>query len=109
MKLDKLIQADARIEGFDDDLQEWLRRIPVISKKVPDTDKKVPFELLEQLLIKLEMKYPYRLQWISQSFIEDELPWYNVSIVDCRTHERIQTIYGLTLYELYGKSRKAGN
>ena len=101
-KLLEVVEGDFRYGDFEEEAQRWLLKIDVLRKRTPEGEK-VKFEDIEKLIIKLEIKYGHRMQWINLTLIDDEMPWYSVSIRDGNKHEMIKTIYGLTLYELYSK------
>lgn len=102
MKLKDVINGDFRIEGTEDETQRWLLKIKVLAARTPE-GKKVKFEDIEQLIIKLTKKYKIAMQFISLTLIDGELPWYSVSVMDRKSYERLITVYGLTMYELYAK------
>ena len=101
-KLMEVIEGDFRFSDFEEEAQKWLRKIDVLNKRTPE-GKKVKFSDLEKLLFKLQKKYDARMQWISLVMLEDETPWYSVSIIDDKTKEWVKTVYALTMYELYCK------
>lgn len=101
-KLLEVVEGDFRYNDFEEETQRWLLKIDVLRKRTPEGEK-VKFEDIEKLIIKLEIKYGHRMQWINLTLIDDEMPWYSVSIRDGNKREMIKTIYGLTLYELYSK------
>ena len=101
-KLIEVIEGDFRYEDYETETQRWLLRIDALKKRTEDGEK-VKLEDIEQLIIKLEKKYGHKMQWISLTLIDDELPWYSVSIRDGNTKEWAKTLYGLTIYELYCK------
>lgn len=102
MKLKEVIKCDFRIAGAEEETQNWLLKIKVLADRTP-AGEKVKFEDIEQLIIKIMKKYSIKMQWISFTMIDGELPWYSVSIKDGNTHEWLTTVYGLTMYELYAK------
>ena len=101
-KLSEVINGDFRYEDYETETQRWLLKIDVLRKRTPEGEK-VRFEDIEKLIIKLQNKYDHRMQWINLVMLEDETPWYTVSIREGRKHEWIKTLYGLSMYELYCK------
>lgn len=102
-KLKEVIEGDFRYAEFEDDAQFWLLKIEALKRRTPEGEK-VKFEDIEQLIIKLQKKYGHTMQWISLTMLEDETPWYSVSIRNGHTKEWLKSIYGLTMYELYAKT-----
>lgn len=101
-KLIEVVEGDFRYDGYETEAQRWLLKIDALRKRTPE-GKKVKFSDIEQLIIKLQKKYGHRMQWISLTMIDNEIPWYSVSIRDGNTNEWVKSIYGLTMYELYCK------
>lgn len=101
-KLIEVVEGDFRYDDYKEETQRWLLKIDALKQRTPE-GKKVKFEDLEQLIIKLQKKYGHTMQWISLSIIDEEVPWYSVSIRDGRTKDWVKTVYGLTMYELYCK------
>ena len=101
-KLMEVIEGDFRFSDFEDEAQRWLRKIDVLDKRTPEGEK-VKFEDLEKLIFKLQKKYGHHMQWINLVMLDDEVPWYSVSIRDGNTKDWAKTIHALTLYELYCK------
>lgn len=101
-RLIEVVEGDFRYSDFEEETQKWLLRIEPLRKRTPE-GKKVKFEDLEQLIIKLQKKYGHTMQWINLTIINEEIPWYSVSIRDGNTKEWVKTVYGLTMYELYCK------
>lgn len=101
-KLKEVIEGDFRIDGFEDEVQTWLRKIKPLAKRTP-VNEKVKIDDIESLIHKICKKYQYKIQWINLTIIKDEIPWYSVSIVDEKTHEWKKTLYGITIYELFSK------
>ena len=101
-KLIEVVEGDFRYNDVEKDAQSWLLKIEALRKRTP-VGKKVRLEDIEQLIIKLQKKYGHTMQWINLTMIDGEVPWYSVSIRDGNTKERVKTIYGLTIYELYCK------
>lgn len=101
-KLKEVIDGDFRVQGFEEATQDWLLKIDVLRKRT-QSGKKVSLEDIERLIHKLCKKYKKRMQWISITIIDGEIPWYSVSIIDDVSHEWLKTIYGKTLYELMSK------
>lgn len=102
MKLKQVIEGDFRIEGTEEETQKWLLKIKALQARTPE-GKKVKFEDIEQLIIRMTKKYKISMQFISLTLIDGELPWYSVSVMDRANYERLTTVYGLTMYELYAK------
>lgn len=101
--LKEVIEGDFRYPEFESETQRWLLKIEPLRKRTPE-GKKVKFEDIEQLIIKLTKRYNVQMQWISLVILhEGEREWYSVSIKDSQTHEYIKTVYGMTMYELYSK------
>ena len=101
-KLIEVVNGDFRYSDYEMEAQRWLKKIEVLNKRTPEGED-VKFEDLEKLIIKLQSKYDRHMQWINLVMIDDELPWYSVSIINEQTKEREITIYALTMYELYCK------
>lgn len=101
--LKQVIEGDFRYEGTSEDAQQYLKKIKYISKHVEDADGDVPLELLEKLFIMLQKKYPITMQWINLTLLDDEKPWYTLSIKHSETHEWLKTVYGMTIYEVFVK------
>lgn len=101
-KLIDVIDGDFRYEDYEEETQKWLLRLEPLRKRTPEGEK-VKLEHLEQLIVKLEIKYGHKMQWITLTIIQEEIPWYSVSIRDGNTKEWVKTLYGLTIYELYCK------
>lgn len=100
--LKEVIDGDFRNKEFEKLTQEWLLKIEPLRKRTPKGEK-VKLEDIEQLIFKMVKKYKISMQWISNTIIDGELPWYSVSIKDGQTHEWLKTVYGLTIYELLSK------
>lgn len=101
-KLLEVVEGDFRYGENEADTQHWLLKIPPIRKRTPEGSK-VRFEDVEDLIIQLTKKYGIKIQWINLSILKDEIPWYSATIMN-EQHERVKTIYGLTMYELYAKA-----
>lgn len=101
-KIKEVIDGDFRYQDYEEETQRWLLKIPPLRKRTPEGEK-VKFEDIEHLVIQITKKYKLSMRWISLTIIKDEVPWYSVSIVN-KEHERVKTIYGLTMYEIYAKS-----
>ena len=101
-KLKQVIDGDFRYDDYEVETQNWLLRIKPLKARTPDGEK-VKLEDIERLIVSLTKKYQIVMQWISLTIIDNNIPYYSVSIMDKRTHEWVKTIYGLTIYELYSK------
>ncbi len=101
-KLKEVIDGDFRYDDYETETQRWLLKVEPLKKRTPE-GKKVKFEDIEQLIIKLTKKYGLAMQWISLTIIDDEIPYFSVSILDKSTHEWVKTLYGLSMYELFSK------
>lgn len=101
-KLSEVIDGDFRYDDYKEETQRWLRKIDVLNKRTPEGEK-VKLEDIEKLIIKLQTKYKIQMQWITLTILEEERPWYAVSIKSNEKHEYLKTVYGLTLYELMCK------
>lgn len=101
-KLIEVVEGDFRYDEYESEAQRWLLKIDVLKKRTPE-GKKVKFEDIETLIIKLQRKYGHTMQFISLTLLENESPWYSVSIRNGKTKEWVKTVYGLTMYELYCK------
>lgn len=102
MKLKDVVSGDFRYGEAEAEAQRWLLKIKALANRTPDGEK-VKFEDIEQLIVKITTKYNISMQFISLTILKDEVPWYSVSIRDGKTYERLCSIYGLTMYELYAK------
>lgn len=102
MKLIEVVEGDFRYGEAEKEAQRWLKKIDVLNKKTKDGEK-VRFEDIETLIMKLQKKYGHRMQWITLTMIDNDRPWYTVSIRDEDTKAYVKTVYGLTMYELYTK------
>ena len=105
MKVSKLIMANAKMDWYEDAMQEALRKIPIIESKTKKNEK-VSLEMLEKLFNKLCKKYNIKMQGIYYTELpdEEETPWYSLSLKEMTEHKWIDTIYGLSLYEVYCKA-----
>lgn len=101
-KLKEVINGDFRHQDFEEEAQNWLLKIAALRKRTPEGEK-VKLEDIEQLIVRITKKYRIQMQWISLTLIDNEIPWYSVSIKDGQTHEWLKTVYGLTIYELLTK------
>lgn len=101
-KLKEVVEGDFRFQDFEEETQKWLLKIPPIKKRTPE-GAKVSFEDIENLIIQITRKYQYKLQWINLTILEGETPWYSACVIN-KEHERVKTVYGLTMYELYAKA-----
>jgi hypothetical protein len=102
MKLKEVVEGDFRIGETESEAQRWLLKIKPLANRTPEGEK-VKFEDIEKLIIKLSAKNKVVMQFISLTLIDGEVPWYSVSLKDGKTYERVKTVYGLTIYELYAK------
>lgn len=101
-KLNEVIEGDFRYSDYKEEAQRWLKKIDVLGKRTPE-GKDVKLEDIEKLIIKLQKKYGHSMQWITLTILENEIPWYSVSIRDHGSKEWVKTLYGLSIYELYCK------
>ena len=102
MKLKQVVEGDFRVGDTAEEAQKWLLKIKALSNRTPEGEK-VKFDDIEKLIINISKKYKIAMQFICLTLVKDETPWYSVSIVDKTTYERMMTVYGLTMYELYAK------
>lgn len=100
--LKEIIKGDFRFSIYEEETQKWLKKIPPLRKRTSENEN-VAFEDLERFVIKLIQKYGHKFQFISLTILPDEIPWYAASILDGETNERLETVYGITIYEIYAK------
>ena len=102
-KVKEIINGDFRIEGVKEDAQFWLKKIKILDKVTPEGED-VHIDALDKLLVNLIKKYNIKMQWISLTHIDKELPWYSISFKEKNTNEWLGSLYGITIYELYCKA-----
>ena len=97
-----VINGDFRHNDYSEETQRWLLKIDALRSRTKEGEQ-VKLEDIEKLIIRLQKKYGHTMQMISLTILDDETPWYSVSVRDKNTKAWVKTLYGLTIYELYCK------
>ena len=102
MTTNEILQLDCREEKNQKIIQKVLRKIKPLSKYSDEED--IPFSAIEKAIVVMCKKYCVRIR----DFVPDV--WSNEShtiwkawIINDTNHETIDTVYGITLYEVFAK------
>lgn len=101
MKTSDILNLDCRIDKNKEIIQKALRKIKPFSNYNMSED--IPLIKLELLVSKYEHKYPIRINYIEPLFIPGEINMFRANVTNLNTGERMKSIYGSNLYELFSK------
>lgn len=102
MKTEDILRLDYRKQESKDIIRKVLCKIKPLSK-YSDTDEVIPLETIEKVVNMLCVKYAIKIQQLTPSYIPNELPFYSVSSKRTDNHEWLGNVYGICLYETWGK------
>lgn len=86
---------NSKYEDCGEIFQEALKQI----KPFRGYEKRIPLNMLEKLIYKYELKYAIMINYICPVFNPEVQPMYSVTIRNTDSHELIQTLYGMSIYE----------
>ena len=100
MKLTEVLSCDTRNEGVSQEIQAWLKRIPVFSKY---EDEDVPFDKIEIAMWKLLAKYDLSVSGMFMSKPTAPTRYYSCSVWKNGGRDVVMSLNGATIYELFAK------
>lgn len=98
--VEKIINADYRIKENRIMVQNYLKKFKAFKKY----EEKIPLEAIEKQLRLICNKYYIMPQWLSISYTEETNAIYSLGMKTSDTHKWINTVYGITLYEVFAKA-----
>lgn len=99
--LDKIMNLDYRKNENKEKINEILTKFKFLQSY---KGKKVPQIEVENFIGMMCRKYQIGIQWVTMSFLPDEVNMYSASILRTDTHEWLGTVYGYCMLELLNKA-----
>lgn len=102
MKTEEILRLNFNKPEDQAKMQKVLRKIKPFSKV--EEGKKIPLEMIEKFVAKINTKYAIRVQYIDYSITSDGIPLYGLSIMYDKDRQWIGTVRGCSMYEVFSKA-----
>lgn len=102
MKINEILDLNCTTQEGNDNLQKALKRLKPFKKYLGVSD--VPFYAIEKFIGILHRKYHIMIQYITPTYIPDNIDFISCSFKRTDTHEWLGCVYGCSMYELYAKA-----
>lgn len=99
--LDKIMNLDYRKQENKEKINNILTKFKFLQGY---KGKKVPQIEVENFIGMMCRKYQIGVQWVTMSFLPDEVNMFSASIICSDTHEWLGTVYGYCMLELLNKT-----
>ena len=103
MKTNDIINLDCRKEENQEIIQKVLRQIKPLSKYSGECD--IPLSAVEKVITVMCKKYCLRIkEFVSDIWSNNDYTIWRVVLINETNNKVIDTIYGVSLYEVFAKS-----
>lgn len=102
MKIEQILNLDCRKEDSWGVIFESLKKIKPLSKYGDIND--IPFYVIERIIVKLSKKYNMKVRDIILDIYSNDKEALWIAYIICDKTLQIETVYGLSLYEVLTKA-----
>lgn len=99
--LDKIMNLDYRKQENKEKINDILTKFKFLQGY---KGKKVPQIEVENFIGMMCRRYQIGVQWVTMSFLPDEVNMFSASVIRSDTHEWLGTVYGCCMLELLNKT-----